>query len=129
MSEPIVEIVRRAVGSLETFWALLDEYVVWDLRESRSVDPNGVIVGREAVIEGSRKYWGAWDEYRIEAEELIEAGSSVVVLGREIGRGKGSGVPIERPLAQVWTLHQGQIIRWAVFSDRDSALRAAGVLD
>ena len=85
-----MEIVRRAVQNLETFWALLDEYVVWDLRESRGVDLNGVYIGRDAVIEASRHYWGTWDDYKVEAEELIEAGSSVVVVGKETGRGKGA---------------------------------------
>ena len=127
MAERVVETVRRAVGDVETFWALLDDYVVWDLHESQSVDLHGVYVGREAVIEASRHYWGTWEDYRVEAEELIEAGSTVVVLGREIGRGKGSGVPIERQLAQVWVLHRGKIIRWEIYGDRASALRAAGL--
>ena len=111
MAEQIVETVRRAVESLETFWALLDDYVVWDLRESQTLDLHRVYVGREAVIEASRHYWGTWEDYRVEAEELIEAGSTVVVVGREIGRGKGSGVPIERQVAQLWTLHRGKLIR------------------
>ncbi len=122
-----MEIVRRAVQNLETFWALLDEYVVWDLRESRGVDLNGVYIGRDAVIEASRHYWGTWDDYKVEAEELIDAGSSVVVVGKESGRGKGSGVPIERPLAQLWTLHRGKLIRWEIFPDRVTALEAAGL--
>ncbi len=127
MAEQIVETVRRAVENVETFWALLDDYVVWDLREAQSVDLQGVYVGREAVIEASRHYWGTWEDYRVEAEELIEAGSTVVVVGREIGRGKGSGVPIERQVAQLWTLHRGKLIRWEIFSDKVTALKAAGL--
>ena len=127
MAERVVETVRRAVEDVETFWALLDDHVVWDLRESQSVDLHGVYVGREAVIEASRHYWGTWEDYSVETEELIEAGSTVVVLGREIGRGKGSGVPIERQLAQVWVFHRGKIIRWEIYGDRASALRAAGL--
>jgi len=127
MSQENVELVRRGVEDVNAFWALLDEYVVWDLRESQSVDLHGVYVGREAVIEASRHYWGTWEDYRVEAEELIEAGSTVVVVGREIGRGKGSGVPIERQLTQLWTLHRGKIIRWEIFSDKVAALEAAGL--
>lgn len=127
MSQENVEIVRRAAQNLEAFWALLDEHVVWDLRESQTVDLDGVYVGRDAVIEGSRHYWGTWDDYRVETDELIDAGASVVVVGNEIGRGKGSGVPIQRQLAQVWTFYRGKIIRWDIFPDKDSALRAAGL--
>jgi ketosteroid isomerase-like protein len=129
MSQENVEIVRGAVQDLETFWALLDEYVVWDLRESQTVDLDGVYIGRDAVIQASRHYWGTWDDYKVEAEELIDAGSSVVVVGSESGRGKGSGVPIERQLAQLWTLHRGKIIRWEIFADKITALEAAGLRD
>ena len=127
MAQQNVETVRRAVEDVETFWALLDDHVVWDLREAQSVDLDGVYVGREAVIEASRHYWGTWDDYRVQAEEIIEAGSTVVVLGREIGRGKGSGVPIERELAQLWTFHRGKLIRWDVLFDKATALKAAGL--
>lgn len=64
MAEQVVETVRRAIENVETFWALLDDYVVWDLREAQSVDLDGVYVGREAVIEASRHYWGTWEAYR-----------------------------------------------------------------
>ena len=122
-----MEIVRQAAQDLNTFWSLLDEYVVWDLRESQVVDLNGVYVGRDAVIEASRHYWGTWEDYRVDVEELVEAGSSVVVVGNEIGRGKGSGVPMQRQLAQLWTLHRGRIIRWEIFTDKAAALEAAGL--
>jgi ketosteroid isomerase-like protein len=111
MSKENIELVRRGIESVETFWALLDEYVVWDLREYPALDLHGVYVGRDAVIEASRRYWGTWDHYRLDAEELIDAGSSVVVALRERGRGKGSGAPFDKRWAQVWTFGRGRIIR------------------
>ena len=36
---------------MEAFWALLDEYVVWDLRDYPILDLDGVYVGRDAVVE------------------------------------------------------------------------------
>jgi ketosteroid isomerase-like protein len=127
MSQENVELVRRGIESLDTFWALLDEYVVWDLREYPAVDLHGVYVGRDAVIEASRHYWGTWDDYRLDAEELIDAGSSVVAVVRERGRGKGSGAPFDKRWAQVWTFSRGQIIRWELFQDKADALEAAGL--
>ena len=126
MSQENVEVVRHATQNLDAFWSLLDERVVWDLRQSQTVDLRGVYIGRDAVIEASRHYWGTWDDYRVVVEEPIEAGSSVVV-GSEIGRGKGSGVPIQRQLAQLWTLRRGKITRWEIFPDKAAALEAAGL--
>src|SRR5215211_1192760 len=106
---------------------MLDEYVVWDLRALPVLDLEPVYVGRDAVIEGSRHYWGTWDEYRLDAEELIDAGASVVLVVHEQGRGKGSGVPVEHDFAQVWTVHRGKVIRWELFPDKATALQAAGL--
>jgi ketosteroid isomerase-like protein len=127
MSQENVELVRRGIQSVEAFWGLLDEYIVWDGRGFPTPDMSGVVVGRDAVIEASRRYWGAWTDYRLDAEELIDAGSSVVVVVRERGRGKGSGVPVERCWAQVWTFSQGRLIRWELFPDKAAALEAAGL--
>ena len=127
MSRENVELVRRAVQSVETFWALLDDYVVWDLRQDPILDLDGVYVGRDAVVEASRHWWGTWTDYRLDAEEIIDAGSSVVLRLRERGRGKGSGAPYERRFAQVWTFHRGKVIRWELFPDKAAALQAVGL--
>ena len=127
MSQENVELIRRGIQRVEAFWALLDEYVVWDLRDRPMLDLDSVYVGRDAVVEASRHYWGTWQDYRLEAEELIDAGSSVVVAVRERGRGKGSGAPFDQRFAQVMTLSRGRIVRWEVFQDVAGALEAVGL--
>jgi ketosteroid isomerase-like protein len=127
MPQSNVELVRRGIADVEAFWAMLDEYVVWDLRRWPTLDLDSVYVGREAVIAASRRYWGTWAEYSVEAEEIVEAGPSCVVVLRERGRGKGSGAPVERCNPQLWTFRRGRIIRWESFQSRDEALEAAGL--
>ena len=127
MSEANLELVRRRIQSVEAFWALLDDHVVWDLRDRPALDLEDIYVGRDAVVEASRHYWGTWADYSLEAEELIDAGSSVVVVVRERGRGKASGAPFENRWAQVWAFSRGRVIRWELFRDSAAALRAAGL--
>lgn len=127
MSRENVELVQRGVEDVETFWGLLDEHVVWDLRDFGAPDLDGVYVGRDAVVAASRRWWGTWTDYQLDAEDVIDAGSSVVVVLRERGRGKGSGTPFERRFAQVWTFHRGKVIRWEIFRDKTEALNAAGL--
>ena len=86
-----------------------------------------VVVGRKAVIDYTRPYWGTWDDYHLDAEELFDAGSSVVGVVRERGRGKGGGVPFDRRWAQVWTFSRGRIIRWEHYTDKAEALEAVGL--
>ena len=90
-------------------------------------DLDSVYVGRDAVIQASRRYWGTWDEYSIKAEELIDAGPAVVVVLSERGRGKGSGAPFENENPQLWTFRGDRIIRWDLFQTRADALEAAGL--
>ena len=127
MSQENVELVRRGVESVDAFWAMLDEYVVWDLREYPMLDLDAVYVGRDAVVKASRHYWGTWRDYRLDAEELWDAGSSVVVAVRERGRGKGSGAPFDQRFAQVWTFSRGWMVRWEIFPDAARALEAVGL--
>jgi ketosteroid isomerase-like protein len=128
MSEENLELVRRGLERVDAFWEMLDEYVVWDLRNWPDTPGVGsVVFGRDAVIETSRRYWGTWEDYSVEAEELLDAGQSVVVITREQGRGKGSGVPVARQNPQLWTFRAGRIIRWESFRTRAQALEAAGL--
>ena len=128
MAETNIDLVRRGVASVDDFWAMLDDYVVWDLRQSQSIpDLDGVYVGRDAVIKASRHYWGTWSDYSVEPEELVDAGPCVVAILRERGRGKSSGVPFDRPHPQLWTFRQGRIIRWESFETRAEAIAAAGL--
>jgi ketosteroid isomerase-like protein len=127
MSEENVELVRRGVTSVEAFWALLDEYVIWDLRERPGLDLDPAYFGRDAVIKASRHYWGTWKDYRMDIEEVLDAGQSVVVIFREQARGKSSGVPFAQQHPQLWTFRAGRIIRWESFRTRAQALEAAGL--
>ena len=127
MSQDNVELVRRGIESVEAFWALLDADVVWGVGRDPPPDIHGVYVGRDSVIEASRRYWGTWDEYSLDADELIDAGSSVVVVVHERGRGRGSGAPFDRRWAQVWTFREGRTVRWELFVDKAEAVKAAGL--
>ena len=128
MSQENVELVRRGIDSVDAFWAMLDEYVVWDLRNWPATPGiDSVMVGRDAVIQASRRYWGAWDDYRMDIEEVLDAGQSVMVMLREQGRGKSSGVPVTQQHPQLWTFRDGLIIRWESFRTRGQALEAAGL--
>ena len=69
-----------------------------------------------------------WDEFSVRPEELIDAGERVVVVARWRGTAKGSGLPLDRVFAHVWTVRDGKLVRHEVFSDREVALRQAGLV-
>ena len=97
-----VETVRRAhealkSGDMDALVALCDEEFRLDMSD-RVFNP--------AVYErhdGIRRFYSevrdVWESYVWEPEELIEAGPDVVALLWSTGRGRGSGVEVERETA------------------------------
>jgi ketosteroid isomerase-like protein len=129
MSQENVEIVRRVYdaylsGDFETALAMIDSEVEWD----GSVRPEGnVHRGHEGVAEALRTWTGTWESFRLEVEEIIDAGDHVVVVERQSGRGKGSGLPLAQQTFSVFTIRDGKIVRWKGFLDKEPALQAAGL--
>jgi ketosteroid isomerase-like protein len=71
-----------------------------------------------------------FDDWEQELDDVIDCGDEVVVaLTRQRGRGSASGVSVELQYAQVITFREGKIVRSVVYTDRDQALKAAGLSD
>ena len=70
----------------------------------------------------------AWDDLTREPLEFIQApGERVVVLVRQSGRGRESGVPVEIHFFHLLTIRDGRVRKVEVFRDRADALEAAGL--
>jgi hypothetical protein len=78
--------------------------------------------------EALRDWPSQWEEYRIELREAtaLDQGQ-VLAMTRQVGRGKGSGVEVEAEFAFVFTVRQGKLRRWQMFTSREEALEAAGL--
>ena len=69
-----------------------------------------------------------WEDYRVEAEEYRELDDErVLVLTRQRGRGKSSGVEIEQLRASVFHVRGGRITRRVNYWDRALALAELGL--
>ena len=134
MSQENVEIVR---GHIEAFrrgdppgalW-YLDPYVVWDASRIALLDVS-VAYGHEEFSQTMRHYIGAFEDYDYEAERLTDLGSgAVLAVVTEEGRGKSSGVPVQRSFAPLYTVIDGKIARITFFPSEAEALKAAGQSD
>lgn len=84
--------------------------------------------GREGVERWLANWESAWADFRMDAEELIEAGEGrVLVLVRMRATGRGSAVTVERDDAILYELRDGLIVRLDYFNDRPEAFAAAGL--
>jgi uncharacterized protein len=82
--------------------------------------------GPEGFLRASEEVLEAFEDYRVEAEDFIDAGEAVVVPVRISGRGRASGAEQEARLAHLWVLRDGKVIRGEVYRTTEEALEAAG---
>jgi ketosteroid isomerase-like protein len=81
---------------------------------------------------GIRRYFddidAAWDEWRVEVEQLVPApdGRVVIVMSTHM-RGSGSGLPFAQRVANVWEFRDDKLWRAAMYRDPADALRVIGL--
>jgi ketosteroid isomerase-like protein len=125
-----LQVMRRHYEALnerdfETARACYAADTVWDDRDIR---PDGAIHrGREAMATETGRWFGTWKEYRFEVESMLEVEDRVLIVGRERGIGKTSGVEINQLVGLVITFRDGLIVETKVFRDPDQARAAVGL--
>jgi uncharacterized protein len=131
VSQENMELARKAATSLQALIDRLDDDVVWDNTRFGGeipMDHATVFVGKRAVTKSFRSWLGAWEEFRYEVEELIDAGDSVVIVVHESARGRASGASMEHRYSQVWTFSDGRIVSGATYERKQDALKAVGLI-
>ena len=74
-----------------------------------------------------RDWLGTWTDYEVATRDYIDAGDTVVVVFRQSGTGRASGVRTERDFFGVYDLTELKVVRFRLYASRDDALEAAGV--
>jgi ketosteroid isomerase-like protein len=138
MSRENVEIVRRLFVAfqsvnLDDFERRFDEVrEIFDPQVEWVAAPHSLLGSEEyRGYDGVRRFWtqflSAWDEYRVEAEELIDAGDQVVAVLRLSGR--TNELEVDEARSSLVTLRDGRIVRIEPFASKDGALNAAGIAE
>lgn len=125
MTEENVEVVRRIYDawarneSARDFIAADVEYINPDY----AVEP-GTRYGRKSFSVVRDTY----EDFQLRIERFIGAGDDeVVVLARYKASGPRSGVPVSGEHGYVWTIRNGQAVRFRWFQSHREALEVAGV--
>jgi ketosteroid isomerase-like protein len=82
--------------------------------------------------DGLRRIWqtwsGAFENFRIEIEETIDAGDHVIVMAAVAGTGIGTGLEVSSPsFAWVWSFEGDIAVRMEAMPNRATALEAVGL--
>jgi ketosteroid isomerase-like protein len=126
-----VEIVRRVIGAfnrrdVDGIVACVNADLEWFPAMPVTVG-EAALRGRDGIESYLREVGDAWEEYRVNLEDLREPGEDrVLALGRVVGRGAGSGGVVDAELGQIFDFRDGAISRVRTYLDHAEALRAAG---
>jgi ketosteroid isomerase-like protein len=126
MSEENVEVVRASMeaadrGDVESALSHYSESVVFHPLVA------GPYHGRAGVVEQMLTWMEEFEDFWFDSEAFIDAGEQVVLLWRQGGVGKASGIRVENEGATVFSLADRLINHAQVYTDRAKALEAAGL--
>ena len=84
--------------------------------------------GRDAFLLYARAWTEAFDYYAVESCEYLDLGEYVLVVGRTVARGRGSGVQTSTE-GDAWLLRfrDGSAVEYREYETKQKALEAVGL--
>jgi hypothetical protein len=107
-----------ARGDVPAVLGALSPGIEWREAENFPYADRNPYIGPEAVLQGIFMRVGAeWDGFGATPERLLDAGDTVVALGRYTGKYKASGKSVNAQFVHVWSLENGKAIRFQQYTD------------
>ena len=105
-----------AEGDVPTVLGFLSPDSDWT--EAEGFPYAGTYHGPQAVLEGVFMRLGTeWDGFAAVPDEFIDAGETVVALGKYSGTYKATGKSFQANFAHVWKIKDGKAIRFVQYVD------------
>jgi uncharacterized protein len=134
MSQENVDLVRAiyesfAAGDVPGVVARMSPDIVWNEAENFPYADGNPYRGPQAILGGVFARLGSeWDGFAAVPEEFLDAGDTVVVLGRYRGAFKATGLAMDAQLAHVWRVADGKAVRFQQYTDTLQAARVTGAV-
>jgi ketosteroid isomerase-like protein len=124
------DIVRRAHdalnrGDVEALAALCAPDFRLDMSD-RVFNP-AVYSGHGGIRRFIDEVRDVWETFTWDPTEFEEAGDVVLSLVHSVGRGRESGLEIDRDSAMVWTIPEDRLLAMTFYRDPSAARKAAGI--
>ena len=101
--------------------------IVWNEAENFPHADGNPYCGPDAILAGVFARLGSeWDGFAAVPEEFLDAGDTIVVLGRYRGAHKATGKPLDAQLAHVWRLAGDKATAFRQYTDTLQAARVTG---
>jgi len=116
-----------AAGDVAGVLGRMSPDIVWNEAENFPYADGNPYTGPDAVAHGVFARCGSeWDGFAVVVEELLDAGDSVVALGRYRGIYKATGRSQNTQLVHVWRLADGKAVRFQQYADTLQVARVIG---
>ena len=132
MSEQNVALIRSiyeafGAGDIAGVVGRMSPDMVWNEAENFPYADGNPYRGPEAILGGVFGRLGAdWDGFAAVPEEFLDAGDTVVVLGRYRGTCKATGHRLDAQLAHVWRVADGKAAQFQQYTDTLQSARVMG---
>jgi uncharacterized protein len=114
-----------APGRRADLMDLLDPHVVLEIPDGFP-GGGGTYRGLKAYLEEFLyNFYGTFD-LQTQPSEFLDAGETVVTLGRFRGHALSTGVAVDIPFVHIWTIREGKLVRGRMFTDTATLCIAAG---
>lgn len=99
--------------------------VVWEGSNSTELPGGGQHTGKDEALKVLQQAVGAWDEFKLSADEFFEDGDTVVVLGHtDVKKGDNSA---QVPVVHIWRWEGDQIKRLQILTDTLQSAQLLGI--
>lgn len=114
-----------APGRRAELMDLLDPHLVLEVPEGFP-GGGGTYRGLKAYLEDFLyNFYGTFDLETVPSE-FLDAGETIIAMGRHRGHALSTGVAVDTPFAHAWTVRDGRLVRGRMFTDTASLCIAAG---
>jgi uncharacterized protein len=127
-----IELIRSCYQAVDrkdfnTIRKAMDANIEWIEPEASGLWSQGAHRGPDAVFkEVIEPAFDKVADFRVEANQFLQVGEHIVVLGRFRGRGKNTGKELNANTVHIWTLRDGKIVRFQAYHDIANWLEALG---
>ena len=105
-------------GDVASVLSAMSPDIEWNEAENFPYADGNPYIGPEAVANGVFARCGSeWDGFAAAIDEILDAGSTIVALGRYTGVYRTTGKPIRAQLAHVWRVEGGKAIAFQQYVD------------
>jgi uncharacterized protein len=132
MSQQNLDLIRAiydafAAGDIPGVLARMSPDIVWNEAENFPYADGNPYRGHDAVLNGVfARLGGEWDGFAAVPEEYLDAGDTVIVLGRYRGTWPATGRAMNAQMVHVWRVKDGKVVAFQQYTDTLQVARVMG---